>query len=242
MGETTDHPVVPWVLEPRWADVGRRHLRDYFFGQGALSFTGAHFETFGRPWTDPAVRDVFTAEDLVAVSMLSVEVSARAAIALLEARQDAFASLLAQIPWDVDLVVAPDALIEDPSPAARLWRTLRAEHGLGPVTTSKLLARKRPRLIPVWDSVVGSVLGMSDSKGHWRGVRDLLNTRVAGDGGTGMSLHEHLEVLRRDVALPVVVTPLRVLDVVLWMHGRHPSRSADAAREAGLVPPQEESR
>lgn len=116
---------------------GAAHLLDrYFYGvrddrTGPL-YTGASFEQFGGGGDRPEVRDVVTAEDLVAVSMLSVQVPPRAALLILvDARED-LARQLAQIPVDVDLVDADDSHIGPRSAANLLWDVLVRFPGIGP--------------------------------------------------------------------------------------------------------------
>lgn len=47
-------------------------------------------------------------------------------------------------------------------PASLVWQleqALRTVPSVGRTTASKLIARKRPRLYPIYDAVVGNVLG-----------------------------------------------------------------------------------
>lgn len=60
---------------------------------------------------------------------------------------------------DVSMHSAPWSTYEKGSPAFRLWELFRQCGGKHrPVTASKLLARKRPRLTPVYDSQVRAIL------------------------------------------------------------------------------------
>jgi hypothetical protein len=63
------------------------------------------------------LRSVGTAEDLLAVTMLSVPADPRAALRMAEA--DDLSTLLAEVPVDLDLVDAEDRHIEPDSPAVR---------------------------------------------------------------------------------------------------------------------------
>ncbi|SDH47498.1 hypothetical protein SAMN05216377_12326 [Pseudonocardia oroxyli] len=126
----------------------RRDERD-----GSPFYTGGQFERFAGG-DRPDVADTFTVDDLVAVSMLSVTVPGRAALNILGPDAGELAELLAAIPTDVDLVDAEPHMIDDGSAANHLWQALRSQAGIGPVVAGKLLARKRPRLVPVMDSVV----------------------------------------------------------------------------------------
>jgi len=72
------------------------------------------------------------------------------------------------------------------------------------VTAGKLLARKRPRLIPIYDSVVKQAMGEPES--WWRPLRAVL--RDAPD------VVDRVEDLRPEA---VDVSTLRLLDVAIWM-------------------------
>jgi hypothetical protein len=84
----------------------------------------------------------------------------------------------------------------------------------GAVRASKLLARKRPRLIPIYDQVVACVLGFGSANGTWKWTFDALSANE----------QELVKVLNRIRELASTKNPrisevsiLRVLDVVIWM-------------------------
>ena len=72
-----------------------------------------------------------------------------------------------------------------------------------------MLARKRPRLVPIYDSVVARISGIGDY--HWEPLRHALRAN---------SLQERLLDLREQAGLGPHVSALRVLDVVTWMEGK----------------------
>ncbi|MFC7247617.1 DUF6308 family protein [Catellatospora aurea] len=184
-------------------------LRCYYDG-----WTGRRFESLGLlDGADPDP-DEFTAVDIVAVSLLSVNVPAEASIGLLEGdlgRRGA--ALLRNIPTTVDLGT-DDAgpLLSETSEATRVWKELTEQRGIGSVIAGKLLARKRPRLIPIYDAVVGCVLSPPQHE-FWTWLHQQLQT----DGGV---LRDRLHKLRTDADLPEHVSAIRVLDVVAWMFHR----------------------
>ena len=228
MTDAAQIPQVPWVLQPGYEPVARRLLRTYFGTEGSdKPYTGAYFETLGGG-DAPAHRDVITPLDIVAVSTLSVDVPAAASIALLGPDADRVSALLSGIPADVDLVDAEDALISEASPASQLWELLRGYKGVGRTKTSKLMARKRPRLVPIFDSVVERELGLNGSSGHWTGMREVLR---ADDG----ALHRRAVTLQDTPGVGPLISPLRVIDVVVWMHGTDHARSERWAHEEGLA-------
>ena len=219
----------PAVLTEQYAAVARG-LIDVYVGKGQTRpFDGASFETIGHRWDDPATVNVITAADLVALSTLSVPVPASGAIGLLGRNAEKASRLLAKIPLRLSLSDAEPRFIDGSSPAHELWTLIRSHKDMGPTRTSKLMARKRPFLIPIFDSVVEEALGMDGSAGHWAGMRGLL-TADEGD------LHQHLLRLRTESGLPDHVSPLRVFDIVVWMHGARPELSARLALDQGLVP------
>lgn len=184
-------------------------LRRYYGTSGKPSqFTGARFDTWDSNGTRWADRDRFTADDLVAVSLLSVNVSAAAAILLLDTQADAFSDLLTELGDDRDLA---DEHVPWPDDWAGwiLFNKLLKLPDVGPTTASKLLARKRPRLRPIYDSVVATVVG---SQQLWEPLRDALTADPV--------LHERLLGLRDEAGLPEDVSALRVFDVVTWMEGK----------------------
>lgn len=190
-------------------------LRDYYTGtvDERPAFTGSTFETLGGLWNDPAHSDHITAGDLVAVSCLSVNVPGAAAIRVLDTQATDISTLLAAMPRpDVPLWEVSDSDIAPGSWASQLWWLLRdGKDGLGRTTTSKLMARKRANLIPIYDSVVGAALGLRDATGHWELMRTLMMTEVH-----GKPLHQHLDDMIAESDLAPHVTPLRAFDAVVW--------------------------
>jgi len=189
-------------------------LTTYFGLKGSTPYTGSRFESLSGGGDRDAVVNQVVADDLIAVQMLSITVPASAALKLLEgAVGQALAEQLANIPTSLDLG-SPGA---GPSLAkgTATWNAydlLNGVPGVGWVTASKILARKRPRLIPVYDQVVRCALG--SPLGHWA----YFNERF--DDG---ELVKTLDELRAATGVPEQVSLPRVLDVVLWMrhHGSH---------------------
>lgn len=171
-------------------------------------YTGAYFDTWDTTGTRAADANRFTADDLVAVSMLSVSVPSPAAIELLGRRAGSFSELLQDLGPDRDLVEEKEEWPKDWA-GARLWDELMSLPGVGATTASKLFARKRPRLRPIYDSVVASVIG---SRQIWRPLR----VRLQSDA----DLHDRLLRLKCEAGLPDDVSAVRVFDVVTWMEGK----------------------
>ncbi|WP_219822985.1 DUF6308 family protein [Nocardia nova] len=197
-----------------------------YFGDPYLQrcYTGAYFDSW-PPGCGGDDADRFTAEDLVAVTFLSVTVPPLAARALLVTEADRYSRMLEEVGPDRDL--ADEA--EPPTPSWPAWQleyAVRALPGLGRTTASKLLARKRPRLLPIWDTVVAAVFGTQDR--HlgpvWEALRHNDN-----------QLHHRLTAIRELAGLPQDISVLRVLDVVAWMHGKHNHTDGDNQLNADLT-------
>jgi len=202
-------------------DTAVAYIQEYFETRpdGRPRFTGSRFETIagGGDTVEP---HRITPADLMAVSTLSVHVPAQAAIGIGEDLADEIQGFLSQIPVDAKLETVTEeefaALLGEDSPALSLWRLLRQRSnpcGVGATTTSKLLARKRPHLIPIYDSVVRRRTGMSNDASQWTRWFD------AFQGNEGRAFADRLRRIRDRAGTPHL-SLLRVLDIVLWMDGR----------------------
>lgn len=208
------------------------YLQTYFArdASGTPRYSGSQFDTLaGGGNGDTANR--LTADDLVAVSTLAVHVPATAALSLLGQDVERVSTLLGEIDPDSQLHTLDQSAFTQSlgpdGPAAQLWKLLRRHGGerwgVGPTTASKLMARKRPDLIPVYDSVVAETVDLPHSGNQWvmwwealrqdDGALAARLTRLRIESG-----HEHLSLLR-------------VLDIVLWMHGRGPRRTRESVGE-----------
>ena len=165
---------------------------------------------------------------MLAASFLSVPFEPAAVIGLLAERQLDITALLMQIPANRHLAGVSHEefkdLLGEESPAWKLWNILRGKEdggwGIGPTRASKLMARKRPRLIPIWDSVVGAEAKIASSLTQWSDWHEMLTQ----EGG---ALAGRLDRIQDRAELQFRVSQLRVMDVVLWMHGQ---RYRDAAK------------
>ncbi|WP_019159041.1 DUF6308 family protein [Brevibacterium senegalense] len=181
-------------------------------------YTGAYFNTLAAEETDP---NRFTAGDLYALRCLAVDVPVKVGICILETHADDVNALLRQIPSDIALADVTDeeydSLLGIDSPAWQLWRRLRAgdegmtRWGMGPTRVSKLMARKRPHLIPIEVSVVNRVIG-SNARNSWHEWRTALHSDRE-------ALHELADEVRSAAKRPDLST-LRALDIVQWMKGK----------------------
>lgn len=122
--------------------------------------------------------------------------------------------------------IDPELLLEDAtrSDIATIWELTTAlkavfndpskndsDHWVGP---AKLAARKRPKLIPVRDSVVRDLLQLSDIRD---GRAEILTIqRLIKDPAVAATLENRHASLLQNAELSVDSEPLRVLDAALW--------------------------
>jgi hypothetical protein len=173
--------------------------------------TGVQWDTWDSTGTRTRDVDVFTSDDLVAVTMLSVRVSGDGARILLGERREEFRALLTAVGPDRDLADEEDQM----TPASPVWQleeALRTVPSVGRTTASKLIARKRPRLYPIYDAVVADVL--RTERAYLEPTRSTLRANDC-------RLHTRLLSLRNAAGLDNTVSAVRVLDMIAWMHGKN---------------------
>jgi hypothetical protein len=162
-------------------------------------FAGSTFDLLGH---NPPT--AFSTDDLLAVTLLDVRIPPASVRRLLRNRE--IGGYLAEIPVEVPLWEADDATVRA---ADALWRYLRETAdlpGIGWVITGKLLARKRPHLVPIFDSVVRDALAPG-SDGYWADLRVALSDEER---------RARIDALRPPALDPRIST-LRVLDAAVWM-------------------------
>ena len=226
-----------------------RHLRAYFrpAKSGSIpKYSGSRFETFPDGAAGLESPNDITAEVLLAVQCRGVRFTGDQALWILDVKRGEITRLLKQFPigtvphhlWDedqVDIETNRGEGFEGMSSATQLWQTLsrlpvshqgfdeagEKRHGVGPTRTSKLMARKRPDLFPIFDSRVKKMLGARNSSHWYERYRDLMLTEQG-----GVALYRRLGELTQNLksddgsGVPVNLTVLRACDVILWMEQR----------------------
>jgi hypothetical protein len=128
------------------------------------------------------------------------------------------AELLSDVPDDVDIWKRPELIARD-SDLWRLWNLLQtacwpnpvAGNYMGRTKISKLMAAKRPRLVPMFDSVVSGLFPPVPD--HWQAFYRVTDDRQ----------------LRRELSIaagrgaPDGAGFLRRVDALLWMIGHEPA-------------------
>lgn len=188
--------------------------------KGDLYYSGAYFERLGGGGDSEADANRFTCEDLVAITMLSVEVPGHGAVDLLTDPDGHWARLLSALPRDARLEDPDNApLVAEDGPAWQLWERLcdvkkypNKPDGVGAVVAGKLLARKRPGLIPVYDSRVKSLLERPKADNtFWAALCQALQADE-------MALYRQLLRLREKSGIGDDIAVVRVFDVIAWMY------------------------
>ena len=209
---TSGGPPFPFdVVAELTGDRGRvrRYLEEYFHPhpQPHDGYSGRFFEQFiarSNPYR-------FTPFDLVAVaprSSVTIPPAVASIILLDPTMSTSLNSLLAQAPPPgTDLADTDAADLADTAPLPRLYRLLRGLPGMGPTKTSKLMAAKRPGVVPIRDNVVSTLLQAGER--WWDPMRELAQEQ---------RLRDLLDAASVDT-VPAGVTFLRRLDVVLWRWG-----------------------
>ncbi len=190
-----------YLLDPKNAPQIVKDYESYFD-----SYTGPFFEEFIAR-SDP---NRFTSEDLGALACLSVELRGEAVVELLIERADELNELLTApgVPdAGADLRTVDPAAIAGGAPLSVLYERLKSIKGISYVRASKLLAAKRPALVPVRDNVVADFLGAGEA--WWAPYRDLVSESDVAD-----------KVYDLSQDIPERVSLLRRVDIALWMAGK----------------------
>lgn len=188
------------------------NLQRYFehSADGEYSFTGGAWDTFDPSGTRASSANVFTADDVLSCTLLSTPIDGQATLQLLNSIEGkVFSRLLPSIPTNIDFVHEAWPDIPGYAAANELFEQLKSLPDVGLTRATKLFARKRPRLVPIVDSVIRHYV-FSDGRKHWTPLRDAFRA-------DGLALWRRLERLHGKAELHPQVTTLRVFDVLSWM-------------------------
>lgn len=210
----------PTILNPDRAAEAHEHLTAYFTG---TRYSGSFFEAVGDGGNSPDVANRVTSDDLVALATLSVPVQGSAARELLAGETGRRVSeILSTIPADASLSDERGRALLLSSEVLAAWQAIREVHTFGPVRTSKLLARKRPHLVPIYDRHIKDQFRAAHSGDQWSTWVEMFEDDA---------LVAHLTSLRSEAGVPANVSLLRVLDVVVWMAGKGETVTPDVSAE-----------
>lgn len=182
-------------------DVVPQYIKRYFFGvPGAGPYAGRHFETLSQMGNPHR----FEATDLLAVQALSVTVPSGSALSLLIDQAEEFNAELKNLPG-CDIWEAERSIFETEGAATKLFRLLDRLPEVGTTKATKLMASKRPNLVPIQDTFVEEEL-MEPRGRFWLPIYDQL-----ADASLRKFIHE------LTAAAPEGVSLLRRIDVSVWM-------------------------
>lgn len=217
---------VPEILREDRFDEAVDRINYYYTERttkGRKLYSGSLFDEFA-PEQNP--EDTFTAADFLATGLLGVHVPGEAIVKFFTDTElmTELERHLRDLPADIDLgdLNKPEfdrLLGSTESPGFMLWDLIRGRRvvrkkkgtdhvGMGPTLTSKLLARKRPRLIPIWDSRIRRQVQLPDSGDHWEGMWHALTD-------DNCQLNRRLTELRGNSG-QVQISLLRTFDVAAW--------------------------
>jgi Family of unknown function (DUF6308) len=178
------------------------------------AFAGMTFSDLGRNPPGEIIAD-----DLLAVTLLDITWRPQVVRILLGSQRQQLAQMLRAIPHDMDLWDAGD---DTAKRIDILWDVLMAIEGIGTASATKLLARKRPRLCPISDSVVIKAVGVPGRT--WDVLRCLLQDPAA---------RAQVEALRPAAAAEASL--LRILDVILWISHSESAAAHWVREQAGMT-------
>jgi hypothetical protein len=156
--------------------------------------------------------DAIGADDLLAVHLLDIDIDPRTVRAILddEALRGFIAEKLGSISSDIAIWHKGAERCHDV--AEELWKELTDVPGVGAIIAGKILARKRPRLIPIYDKRIRRYLDPPAGR-FWETLRLALR-----QDNLPAKIEEALrpDFLQGDV-IESQVTTIRLLDVAIWM-------------------------
>lgn len=200
--------VLSFVAEP-----ATQLVEQFFDTEGP--FAATTFDTL--PNND---RNRFTTTDMLAATLLDVALPPPSVRRLLQTEADEFNGLLAMVPDEVDLWNVSDA---DLAHAEALYWALCTLPRVGRTRASKLMARRRPRLIPVVDSVIIEALHLGDDS--WVELRACLRNAA---------VRQAVEASRPENASAESISTLRLLDAAVWMRCSQSRNAKAGRRKAGI--------
>lgn len=178
------------------------------------SYTGAWFDEFDPSRTRSSHPNDFTSDDLVSVALLNTPIGNTAARSLL-LNEDLKADIgaLLRETSDTDCLWGIEGPLDSSWSLWELENILRSRRvkGVGPTIASKLIARKRPHLYPVNDSVVRDLIRPAAAAKGWSFV-GAVHEAFQDEG-----LRDFLVRVRQEAGLPDAVPLLRIFDVLAWM-------------------------
>ncbi|MCT1996854.1 DUF6308 family protein [Brachybacterium muris] len=197
------------ILDPASEAMLLGYLKEYSAGG---RYTGAYFgELTTRTGSDPNRVDI---ADLMSLSLLQVRLNLDAIEYFLDESTlvELQKHLSAEPDRDLADLTADEAVELESGPLNDAWSLISRPKRVGETRTAKLLARKRPRLIPIWDSRIQKMLGLKSTSDYWTIFHAALTENDS-------ALDKRLGELASEAEVAERYSRLRVLDILAWMHG-----------------------
>lgn len=207
-----------WFEEHR--DAVPLSIERYFQGTGPdpKPYGGRHFETFIE-MSDP---DKFVPLDFLAIQALEVSIPSSSVLQVLGPKAETFNSRLNKLP-KVAIWQAERELFEPGGAALELYRLLDDLPDVGETKATKLMAAKRPNLIPIQDAFVEEELMVPKGR-FWLPMNDQL---------VDESLRDFIADLTKGA--PRNISLLRRIDVAVWMHVNDRRQAQRAQQKAARL-------
>ena len=161
---------------PLW----EKRLVDYFTHNGT-GRSGSIFETIGGRGDAPAIANQMTYTDCFSVTCLTVKVPPLAAHKMVEGKSSqTIKGFLSKLPVGVVLNATKWRQYASVVEALQDFLKSKEHEDVGWVTAAKLIARKRPDLVPILDNVVWHALGLTSESASagWEFIADAVTDAV----------------------------------------------------------------
>jgi hypothetical protein len=193
-------------------DVLQQYFADPDPAKPSVGLWGRHFESFAA---DAEYANEITTADVASLLLLSITRDLGGIMLDVQANSHQVSKLLHAIP-QTPLHEVPHAVIAPDSAAWNLHALLKSMGAQNnDVAAAKLLARKRPHLLPIYDNRVKRVLSTPDMPLRHINMWDCYWTWFAANAERAEGVME----LRGEVSKLERLSLLRIMDVVLWMKG-----------------------
>jgi hypothetical protein len=180
------------------------------YAEGDLAYYLERFKKFGvYDGVTPSHLDRITDEDRRLANKIAARISAKT-WAQITATDNSIARI-----GDWDLLNMNDIEWQSRKEVIRQILSVLLSHpGIGVATLTKALHRKRPRLIPICDSVVQNALSVDSGNKVDRIIACMDKLRIV--GREHMSKLQDLQELSRQ--MQAEMTELRILELLYWVH------------------------
>lgn len=196
-----------WLLSPENQTRIGQHLNRYL-----TSYSGRHFEAFSALGAGPKI----TSWDVLAAESLSVVIPPDVVLWISKEhseRDQLLGSLYESFVLGKQKIwTCHEQVFADNEDLSKMYKMLKEHKNMSYVKSSKLLAAKFPEVVPIRDSKVEMLLGLSSSERWWLDIRKLFL-------GDEELLANHLDQLPVPPGCGPIAT-LRRLDIILWMEAK----------------------